>query len=99
MLANPVTRANNMQGQEAIGKLSVNAYPNPSGGLFTLQLQSAGTEPLTMYVTDVSGRIIETRTNIVANGSLQLGSLYHPGVYYVQVVQGSDKVMLNLVKQ
>jgi uncharacterized delta-60 repeat protein len=99
MLANPVTRANNMQGQEAIGKLSVNAYPNPSSGLFTLQLQSAGTEPLTMYVTDVSGRIIETRTNIVANGSLQLGSLYHPGVYYVQVVQGSDKVMLNLVKQ
>jgi uncharacterized delta-60 repeat protein len=99
VLANPVTRANNQQGQEVQGKLSAKVYPNPSNSYFTLQLQSASTEPATIKVTDVSGRMIESKAGVVANGNIQLGTSYRAGVYYVQIEQGSEKRTIKLVKQ
>jgi uncharacterized delta-60 repeat protein len=72
-------------------------YPNPSHTSFTLIYSSVS--PLTnMIVYDVSGRVVEKRT--VSNGKpLDFGAAYRPGIYYLQLTQGSEKTMTKIVKQ
>lgn len=79
--------------------LTVTATPNPSTGRFTLITQSASTETLTIRVLDNSGRQIETRSGISANGTLYLGNNYRPGVYNIEIRQGKEVKSLRLVKQ
>lgn len=85
--------------QTAQGALTITATPNPSSGRFTLVTQSASTERLSIRVLDNSGRQVETRSGISANGTLYLGSNYRPGVYHVEIRQGKEVKTLRLVKQ
>jgi hypothetical protein len=52
-----------------------------------------------MTVLDVTGRVIEQRTDIPANSTFQLGNSYHPGIYIAQFMQGNDTVTLRLIKE
>ncbi|HEY0731370.1 MAG TPA: T9SS type A sorting domain-containing protein, partial [Chitinophagaceae bacterium] len=79
--------------------LSVKAFPNPSNNYFTLQLQSKLNTTVSLILMDASGRVVETMHGISANGTVNIGYSYSPGVYYVQVVQGSEKLTLKLIKQ
>jgi hypothetical protein len=72
--------------------------PNPSVAHFTLKVQSADAKPVDVRILDNQGRLVETRSNLAANSTLVLGSQYRPGVYYVEVVQGAEKVQSKLVK-
>jgi uncharacterized delta-60 repeat protein len=81
------------------GNLSVKVFPNPASGYFTLQLQSGNSAPAALRVTDILGRVVEAKAGVAANSTLQLGTNYRPGVYYVEVVQGSDKRIVKLVKE
>ena len=79
--------------------LSVKALPNPTTDHFTLVTRSASDQPLTIKVTDNAGRVLETRSGMAANGTIQFGSRYRPGVYLVEIAQGDTKQVLKLVKQ
>lgn len=79
--------------------MAVSGYPNPSSSSFNLQINGLSTDRASIKVTDLNGRIIETRTNIAANQLLKIGSNYKAGMYYVEVVQGGNKQQLKLVKQ
>lgn len=79
-------------------KLSVKASPNPSSSYFTLQVQTSSNAPVNLIVTDASGRVMESKT-VFANRSLQIGSNYRPGVYYAELVQNDQKVVVKLLKQ
>lgn len=85
--------------EHTIEHLSVKAYPNPSADRFTLQLQSKQSPPVSLTISDPSGRIIETRTGLSANSSIEIGANYRPGVYYAYVVQGAEKFTVKLIKQ
>lgn len=85
--------------KEILQKLSATARPNPSAGAFTLVLQSSDRSPVVIKVTDATGRLVEAKAGITPNSTLQIGSNYRPGVYYAEVVQGSERVNLKLVKQ
>jgi hypothetical protein len=49
-------------------------------------------------VTDIIGRVVEKRSGIEANSSIQFGNNYSMGVYFVEVSQGGQKVKLKLIK-
>jgi Bacterial Ig domain/Secretion system C-terminal sorting domain/PA14 domain/HYR domain len=80
-------------------KLEISAAPNPSSGYFTLKTRSNSDEALVVILTDLSGRVVEKRTQVPANGTLQIGSKLLTGVYFVEVVQGTQRERLKLVKQ
>lgn len=82
-----------------IKDLIVSVLTNPARQYFTLIFRSKNNQPIYIRVTDVLGRVIEARSNVAPNGTLQIGSNYQPGTYYVQVVQGSERVTVRLVKQ
>ena len=47
---------------------------------------------------DVAGRVIEQKTNVPANSTLQLGAKYFAGVYFAEIRQGKDRVTVRLIK-
>jgi hypothetical protein len=79
--------------------LTVKVQPNPSSGHFTITTKSNSETLLTFRVVDVLGRVVENRTNVPANGTIELGANYGKGVYFVEVVQESQVRRLKLVKQ
>jgi hypothetical protein len=88
-----------VQQQEVLGKLTVKVMPNPTSYYFNLSLKSQSKENVKMTVLDVTGRVIEQRTDIPANSTFQLGNSYHPGIYIAQFMQGNDTVTLRLIKE
>jgi hypothetical protein len=48
-------------------------------------------------VSDPLGRVVETRS-ITADGTLQLGDRYRPGLYHIQLIQGKNRKTVKLVK-
>jgi len=51
-------------------KFTVRVMPNPTSYYFTLELNSQSNEKFTITVIDVTGRMIEQKTDIPANSTL-----------------------------
>jgi uncharacterized repeat protein (TIGR03803 family) len=85
--------------QRIAAAFTLKASPNPSSSQFTLKIETGNTkEILNIRVVDVLGRVIEVKNNIFAGQTLQIGNNYRPGVYFVEVTQGTDKKQLKLIK-
>jgi hypothetical protein len=79
-------------------KLTIRALPNPSATYFTIVTQSNINQPISLFVYDILGRIIETKHDLPANYSISIGHSYKPGLYNVEIMQGNQKQTLKLVK-
>lgn len=80
-------------------KLTVRVQPNPTAEHFTLSIHNENGIPLSITVTDVLGRVIERKEGIPARSEVQLGTKYRAGVYFAEVIQGSQRVVVKMVKQ
>jgi hypothetical protein len=80
------------------GALRATVFPNPAASQFTLSTSSASSESVQIRVLDGSGKVVEQRS-AAANSILRLGSTYRPGMYYMQVLQGNERVVLKVIKQ
>jgi hypothetical protein len=78
---------------------TVRVMPNPTSNYFTLLFNSKSLEKIKITVADVSGRLIQQNPDVPANSTLQLGSRYRPGVYFAEILQGKNKVVLRLIKE
>jgi hypothetical protein len=81
-----------------MGKLNVTALPNPSSYQFTLITKSSSDKSVNLRVTDILGRVMENR-KVSANGTVVIGQNYLQGTYFVEMLQGTDKITLKLLKQ
>lgn len=95
----PIAKENLWSKELPSTKLEVKVYPNPSTSSFTIIPQSPSNTTVTLRVIDAVGRVIETRTGISPNSTLQIGIEYPPGMYYAIVMQGKERVVLKPVKQ
>jgi hypothetical protein len=78
--------------------LQLKVTPNPAQHYFNLRLESGSNLPVQLRVVDAIGRLIDGRENVAPNTTLTIGQQYRPGIYYVQVLQGSKQVTLILIK-
>ena len=88
----------NAPNEKSVNRFDVKATPNPSAGYFILSTQSVSAVHLQLTVLDMQGRVVETKRNIEANSTITLGSNYRPGTYLVEVIQGTEKRKLRLLK-
>ncbi len=72
------------------------AYPNPFNNGFTVHVISSEETPITVYIHDITGRIVETHSDISYN--TMIGSNLAPGMYSAEVVQGDNRQMINILK-
>lgn len=78
--------------------LKVQVMPNPSRNYFTLKIESASASPVMLRVTDVLGRVVDAKSQISPNSTVQIGQNYQSGTYYLQVMQGNRKKLIQLIK-
>ena len=69
-------------------KLTTMVYPNPSAQSFILQWKG-NDQPVSITITDAMGRVIEKRTGLHSNGSIQTGNNFRSGIYYAELTQGT----------
>lgn len=75
------------------------AFPNPSATQFNVQLQSSNTtDKITLRVFDVNGRTVRVMQSLTAGQTVQLGSAYRPGIYFVEMLQGKARTQVKLLK-
>jgi hypothetical protein len=84
--------------EENAGSLAVLALPNPSTGYFDLRISGKAGNNVQVRVFDLLGRIVETRSSLKANQTIRFGAAYNTGIYMVEIVQGSEKQTVRLVK-
>jgi hypothetical protein len=77
--------------------LALKALPNPSSSYFTIQISGDAKERAQMIISDIMGRTVEAR-DVVPGQSVQVGSKFMTGVYFVEVIQGTERKQLKLVK-
>ncbi len=80
-------------------KLSLTAFPNPFQNYINLNTRSSDVKPLTITISDARGRVVEKKSNLPANGTLQLGNQLSSGIYFLEVIQGDKKERLKFLKQ
>lgn len=77
---------------------TVQVIGNPSTSFFTLKLQSQRTQTIQLRVTDATGRMVDSRANNQPNSTVQIGHQYAPGTYFVELTQGADRKVVQLMK-
>jgi hypothetical protein len=77
--------------------LAVSVMGNPSRSSFDIQIGSVTNDNIRITVYDNLGRVIETKL-LPANQMIRLGSSYRPGTYLVQIIKGTQKQTLRLLK-
>lgn len=78
--------------------LAVTALPNPTFNQFVLLMKSTETMPISINVYNNGGQLVESRNNIAPNSNLVIGGNYHGGMYYVEIIQGTRRQILKLIK-
>ncbi len=79
-------------------ELRITVMPNPSTTFFTLKFESKYETPVSMRVMDVNGRVIDAKIKIGSNSTIQIGSGYASGTYYAEMIQGSQRKVIQLMK-
>jgi len=78
--------------------LKVTVSPNPSTTYFTLKIESKYATPVSMRVMDGRGRVVDAKSEIGANSTIQIGHNYASGTYYAEMIQGTKRKVVQLIK-
>lgn len=79
--------------------LQARVRPNPSSTRFMIDITGNGKERISLQVWDVLGRVVERRDGLQLYQPIRMGEDYKPGIYFVQLMQGTKKVVLKVIKQ
>ncbi len=77
---------------------TTDVYPNPSGGVFNVKMTSSSKAPTLLRIVNNSGTIIYS-TKINAGVNYQVGENLQPGIYYINISQGTQSKTMKVVKQ
>lgn len=77
----------------------VKISPNPSVTSFKLIVQSQSTEAINIRLLDMSGRVLSAVNNVRRNETLTVGTEFTKGTYFAEVVQGTNRKVVKLIKR
>ena len=82
----------------AAGKFSAKVLSNPAPDYFTIITSTGSDANVSIRVMDALGRLVEEKRNVAANGLIRIGERYQTGIYYAEITQGNERVILTLNK-
>ena len=94
--SNAMTPENEVK--ELTENLKVVAMPNPSNTSFRIVIDGSNLkEPVKLIVTDILGRVVETRITNTGK-TITIGETYRSGLYLIRAMQGKEQKLLKLIK-
>ena len=84
--------------QEEGKKFNIKILHNPTNTTFKLFVESNSDETISICLTDVSGRVIGVINKIIRNETVTVGNNFIGGTYFAEVVQGTNRKVVKLVK-
>lgn len=72
-------------------------YPNPSNNVFNVRMASSSKVPALLIIVNSAGNVIYS-TKINAGANYQVGQHLLPGVYYINISQGTQSKTMKVVK-
>lgn len=76
----------------------VKVYPNPSSSYFLIQVESKNTEPVTIRILDMNGKLMSLQTKQLIAGNITVGADLPKGIYIAEIKQGKNIKAVKLVK-
>lgn len=86
----------------SLAAIDFSVYPNPTAGIFNVQIHSDADADITMMITDLQGRVIANRADFVVKGNTEVQfdlSNHAAGVYILKVSGLNEQHVTRLVKQ
>lgn len=87
-----------VENEAASDEIKISVAPNPSSTYFILIPQTKSDMPISLKITDAAGRMVETRSKLPANNKVQIGGEYLSGLYFAEMIQGSQHAVVQLLK-
>lgn len=77
---------------------TMNLYPNPTGGQFTVQLPDNAEENAAVYVVDAAGRTVIKEREVGKEKEFQMDlSAYPRGIYFVEMRRPSGEIIVRKI--
>jgi peptide deformylase len=84
---------------EAAPELSLQAYPNPAITHFNVRVLSPDREKaITVIVYDQLGKMLDVKRELRSGQVIQVGAGYTQGTYFIEMIQGTNRKRLQVVK-
>ena len=83
---------------EQIAGLTAKASPNPTNHVFRIVASSPRTTPVQIRLLSEAGKVQESRSNVAIGSIVEMGENLQSGVYFAEVIQGNERVVLKLIK-
>ncbi len=78
-------------------EVTINTYPNPSAGSFSLEIKSGLMDDVEVEVMDLNGVKVYQEKGTV-DKTYSFGQVFKPGVYFVRVIQGAQITTSKIIK-
>jgi hypothetical protein len=78
--------------------LSIKVSPNPTVYSFRIAIGGGTKEPVKMRLTDLFGRLVDERRELLPNSVIEIGQKLRTGVYMAEFYQGEERIVVKLVK-
>ncbi|MFZ1453206.1 MAG: PA domain-containing protein [Ferruginibacter sp.] len=83
---------------QPVDEFRVNVYPNPSAYDFSIQVSSKSNEPVTVRILDMNGKVLSVHAQQTKANNIRVGDKLTGGTYIAEVIQGTNRKTLKLVK-
>lgn len=94
--ANDYELSDNLTG---FGLFNIEAWPNPTQSVFTINVQSENLiELVELYVYDSNGKLVHTYKTL-PNANYSFGEDLNKGIYFIESRQGDNRTISKLIKE
>ena len=76
----------------------VTILPNPTTNNFRIYVESESVEPIMIRITDISGRVYSSVTEIPDGSEIIAGDNLNDGIYFAEIIQGKNRKIVKLIK-
>ena len=80
-------------------RFGLEVFGNPTATSFKVKASTDKPyERITLTMLDMSGRLMEVRTNVMNGQLIEFGNQYRSGTYFVEARQGNNRKVIKLIK-
>lgn len=97
--ASPFYHSTDIPLDDNVVLIDFSVYPNPTNGVFYLNIEDSGTTPYNVKVVDLLGKTVFER-QVAPNQEARFDlSTVHKGIYFVEITRSQDRVIQRVVIQ